>query len=323
MFQCDYGREYDNSSFQFFCHQNGMKFRFSCPHTSSQNGKDERKIRTINNITHTLLLHASMPRSFWHHALAMATYLHNILPTKLLNNFSPTQILYNKNPSFHHLRVFGCLCYPLFPSTTIHKLQARSTPCVLLGYPSNHQGYKCLDLSNKKIFISRHVIFYESVFLFTTLHKPSASDYDFLGSNFPISLFPKLGHSVSPQPAQFSSPSRPTSLAPAHMTSPSPGPVSPGLTSQVHIASSSVDSTGQSISTVSSSPSSRPSQHISSSGSMLRFGSLPPSPIQPIPNRVVSTHPMATRAQHGIFKPRKPQNLSTITTPSHVPCNPK
>lgn len=138
-FQCDNGHEYDNGPFRKFCALNGMHFRFSCPHTSPQNGKAERKIKTINNMVHTLLLHASMPPSFWHHALEMATYLLNILPSKKLKNHSPTQILYRKTPVYSHLRVFGCLYYPIFPSTTINKLQPRSTPCVFLGYPSNHR----------------------------------------------------------------------------------------------------------------------------------------------------------------------------------------
>jgi histone deacetylase 1/2 len=126
-----------------------------------QNGKAERKIRTLNNIIHTLLAHASLPPSMWHHALHMATYLHNILPHKKLSLQSPTKILYQKDPAYSHLRVFGCLCYPLIPSTSRNKLQAQSTPCVFLGYPSNHRGYKYYELSSRKIFISRHV-FYET-----------------------------------------------------------------------------------------------------------------------------------------------------------------
>jgi hypothetical protein len=46
-FQCDNGKEYDNTLFHKFCEQNGMSFRFLCPHTSPQNGKAERKIRTL------------------------------------------------------------------------------------------------------------------------------------------------------------------------------------------------------------------------------------------------------------------------------------
>nr|KYP70713.1 hypothetical protein KK1_009941 [Cajanus cajan] len=57
----------------------------------------------------------------------MATYLLNILPHKLLNYHSPLRILYQKDPSYSHLRVFGCLYYPLIPSTAINKFQPRST----------------------------------------------------------------------------------------------------------------------------------------------------------------------------------------------------
>lgn len=53
--QCDNGREYDNGPFLRHCEANGIFFRFSCPHTSSQNGKAERKICSINNIIRTCL----------------------------------------------------------------------------------------------------------------------------------------------------------------------------------------------------------------------------------------------------------------------------
>lgn len=130
-FQCDNGTEYINGTLKQFFDHNGMLFRLSCPHTSPQNGKVECHIKSINYIIRTLLFHASMPLSFWHHALSLATYLLNILPSKVLNYQSPTQILYRSNPKYSDLRVFGCLCYPLFPATTIHKLQARSTPLCL------------------------------------------------------------------------------------------------------------------------------------------------------------------------------------------------
>lgn len=179
-FQCDNGREFDNGPFHKFCEQNGMCFCFSCPHTSPQNGKAEQKIKSINNVVRTLLAHASMAPSYWHHALAMATYLHNILPSKLLAYKTPTHILYQKSPSYSHLWVFGCLCFPLFPSIQIHKLQSRSTPCVFLGYLSNHRGYKCYDLSSRKIIIARHMWFDENSFPLSQMHTLSPTSYDFL-----------------------------------------------------------------------------------------------------------------------------------------------
>ncbi|KAD5508144.1 hypothetical protein E3N88_15847 [Mikania micrantha] len=200
-FQCDNGTEYNNKAFHDFCTQNGMLFRFSCPHTSSQNGKAERKIRSINNIIRTLLTYASLPPTFWHHALQMATYLLNILPSKTKHNQTPTYLLFHKHPSYNHLRTFGCLCYPLIPSTSINKLQSRSSPCVFLGYPSNHRGYKCFDLSTRKIVISRHVVFDETVFPFSKRHS-SPPNYEFLHSNLSSDPHPSFwfGHSVSTIP---------------------------------------------------------------------------------------------------------------------------
>jgi len=72
-----------------------------------------------------------------------------------------------KDPSYSHLRVFGCLCFPLFPSFKIHKLQPRSTKCVL-------------DLSSNKIIICCHVMFDETIFPYAKLHLPQPNTYTFL-----------------------------------------------------------------------------------------------------------------------------------------------
>jgi hypothetical protein len=110
-FQCDNGKEYDNTSFHNFSKHSGMSFRLLCPHTSPQNGKVERKFCTIYiiKIICTLLAHAFLPLSFWHQDLHMATYLLNILPTKQLALETPTTILYKKLPSYSYLKAFGCL----------------------------------------------------------------------------------------------------------------------------------------------------------------------------------------------------------------------
>jgi histone deacetylase 1/2 len=74
--QCDNGREFDNSLIDSFAHRHGIALRFSCPYTSQQNGKPEHIIRTLNDITRTLLIQASMPPRFWVEALHTAVMLH-------------------------------------------------------------------------------------------------------------------------------------------------------------------------------------------------------------------------------------------------------
>ena len=91
-------------------------------------------------------------------------------------------MLFDTPPRYDHLRVFGCACYPTTTATTPHKLAPRSTLCVFLGYSPDHKGYRCFDLTSRRVLISRHVVD-ESVFSFTTT-TPSTSDLDL------FSLFP-------------------------------------------------------------------------------------------------------------------------------------
>ena len=164
-----------------------------------------------------LLAHASLPPSFWHNSLQMETYLLNILQSKLLENKSPLEILYEREPFYSHLRVFGCLCYPLFPSPTINKLQPGSTPCVFLGFPPNHRGYKFYDLSSRKIIICRHVIFYENSFAFEKLHTPSYPQCNILDSGLNYYVIEHFRNSN----VASNDPPHPTAHSPAQSTPPS------------------------------------------------------------------------------------------------------
>jgi hypothetical protein len=156
-------------------------FHLSCPHTSPQNGKQaERVLRTLNNFVRTLLLHASMPPKYWVEALAAPTYLLDRRPSSSIRHEVPYTRLYNTPPSYEHLRAFGCLCYPNLQATSLHKLAPRSVTCVFLGYPSAHKGYRCLDLSTRRIIISHHVVFDELSFPFAHDPPTPASSFDFL-----------------------------------------------------------------------------------------------------------------------------------------------
>jgi hypothetical protein len=165
--QCDNGREFDNSTSHAFFVTHGIHLRMSCPHTSPQNGRAERMLRTINNATRSLLFQASMPPSYWVEALHTATHVLNLLPTKTLQFSTPHLALFGTSPQYDHLRVFGCTCYPNLSATTAHKLAPRSSLCTFLGYSPNHKGYRCLDLQTNRVILSRHVVFDEHSFPFS------------------------------------------------------------------------------------------------------------------------------------------------------------
>ncbi|XP_075652458.1 uncharacterized protein LOC142622802 [Castanea sativa] len=125
--------------------------------------------------------------------------LSSILPTLILENKTPFEKLYGQLPSFDHLKVFGCLCFASTLDHTRNKFEPRSTPCVFLGYPFGVKGYKLLNLLTKKIFLSRDVIFHETVFPFASAAYSPHSSLSFphifpsvaTGLNFTSPLIPE------------------------------------------------------------------------------------------------------------------------------------
>lgn len=144
--QTDNGQEFDNHALHLHLSSHGVSLRLSCPYTSAQNGKAECIIHTMNNCVRSLLLQASMPEPYWVEALNTSTHLLNHRPCKTSGTITPYQMLLGMPPSYSHLKVFGCLCFPNRSATVPNKLSARSTPCMFLGYPTDHKVYRCLDL---------------------------------------------------------------------------------------------------------------------------------------------------------------------------------
>jgi hypothetical protein len=174
--------------------------RLLCPYTSPQNGRVERIIRTTTNMICCLLFQASLPTSYWAEALNTATHLLNRLHSKAVSHPTPHFVMYGTTPSYDHLRVFGCACYPNTSATAPHKLSPRSTRCLFLGYSPDNKGYCCLDLLSHHIIISRHVVFDEDVFPLVGSSPPT--DLDSLLESDPIPQTPPLASLPVPSVGQ-------------------------------------------------------------------------------------------------------------------------
>ncbi|KAD7116530.1 hypothetical protein E3N88_03798 [Mikania micrantha] len=224
--QTDWGGEF--RSLSSFFQSLGILHRLSCPHTSEQNGVVERRHRHVVETGLTLLAQSHVPPHFWQFAYDTAVYLINRMPSRSNSSLSPFQHLSKHPPDYSFLRVFGSQCFPHLRPYNAHKMEFRSTPCVFLGYSSQHHGYRCLDPETDRIYIARHVCFNELCFPFKSLqpsHKPGLPpSLDPYTSVYPT---PPLLDDLLDQTPPVTSPQPPHPDVPANTAAVIPDPPSP------------------------------------------------------------------------------------------------
>jgi histone deacetylase 1/2 len=333
--QTDNGTEYDNSAIRSFLAGQGTAFRLSCPYTSQQNGKAERILRTINDCVRTLLIHSAAPLSFWAEALNTATYLINRRPCRATGTVTPYQLLLGVPPCYDDLRTFGCLCYPNVTATTAHKLAPRSTACVFIGYPVDHRGYRCYDISTGRVYTSRHVTFVEHCFPFRSTGASNASspasvpnhdaDDDVapvpdqavarrrLPHPVPPALSPRAATPVDPASSPHQTPLHAAAGSPSTSSRRAPTPDAP--TTPPHSPTQPTASPSATLPAH--------DQHASASSPSRASLATPPAqhskaPLYPTPVPMQQQHHMITRARAGVFKPN-PKYALTASPVSAVP----
>ncbi|GKV11820.1 hypothetical protein SLEP1_g23039 [Rubroshorea leprosula] len=174
-----------------------------------------------------------------------------------------------------------------------------------IGDGTENLGYKCLDLSSKKLFFSRHVVFDESTFPHKTQSPVSLLPSDFL----PVTATPTTSP-PTPNPSTLPSPLDSPASAPhesmAHVVSvlvaaPSPSPPFPApfpAPSPTPALSSSPSPTFQAQSSPSPSSSSSATAHTLSPS----LGKASSSMTRPHPP--TRLHQIRTRSLNNIFKPK-------------------
>ena len=122
-----------------------------------------------------MLSMANLAPEFWGEAVLTAAYIVNCSPSSPLD-FQISEALWTgKQPSYDHLRVFGCECYSHIPKQLRSKLDPKSHKCIFIGYGHDGKmGYRLWHPESRRVIRSSHVIFHES-----KMHTPPIKDIEY------------------------------------------------------------------------------------------------------------------------------------------------
>ena len=183
-FLSDNGTEFCNYQLQHHLKQKGVVFLTTTPYTSQQNGKIERRNRTLMDCARTMLKDAKLPDDYWHLAINCANYLINRWPSR--NLIVPFEKFTGNLITYNHLKVFGCLVYwRVNDNLVASKLDYRGQKMIFVGYTQSVKNYLLLDPKTKNLIKACDVVFDEKKLGFPEImmnaspdRKPKSNGYE-------------------------------------------------------------------------------------------------------------------------------------------------
>ncbi|PWA63219.1 retrotransposon protein [Artemisia annua] len=158
----DHGREFDNEiQFRKYCDLNGISHNFSAPQTPQSNGVVERKNRTLQEMSRTMLNEQSIPQKFWCHAVDTSTYILNRVSIRRILGKTPYELLRGRKPNIG-FKVFGSKCFILNTKDYLTKFDPKSYEGIFLGYSQNSKAYIVLNKDTMRVEESLNVTFDET-----------------------------------------------------------------------------------------------------------------------------------------------------------------
>lgn len=155
----DQGLEEVNKELEQFLENRGIRHQKSCSYTPQQNGRIERENRTIVELARTMLNAKCLGKELWAEAVATATYVINRTGTSTVKGKTPFELWFKETPNLKELHTFGSEAYVLVPKQRRRKWDPKGRKGIFVGYGENVKGYRVYFPEQRKVDISRNVIF--------------------------------------------------------------------------------------------------------------------------------------------------------------------
>ena len=178
-FHSDGGGEYINDELKQFLKSRGIQSEVTCSYTPQHNGVAERANRTIWETALTIVAAARLDKKkYLGEALHHAVYLWNCT-VRDDEEKSRNELWNGTKVAFNKIHPFGCDAYATIPKELRKKTDDKVYKCIYLGNDEDHiGGYRCLDVENKKLIISRDVKFNDYSFTFGRSVEGGAADIE-------------------------------------------------------------------------------------------------------------------------------------------------
>ena len=147
--------------------ERGVRLTTCAPHVPRQNGDIEKRWNVCRADVCTALA-CGIPASYWWYVMAAQMQVAWCLPrkhpdSKVARMTTPWELWSGRQPDARQFRVIGCLAYYKDVRVTC-KLQMRARRALHLGRAEDQPAYVLLDLETRKVIVSPHVRFCESIF---------------------------------------------------------------------------------------------------------------------------------------------------------------
>jgi transposase InsO family protein len=153
----DNGGEFTSKEFNVFCETHGIKRQFFASRTPQQNGIVERKKRTNQEASRTMLNEEKLSDRYWREAVSTNVYIFNIGQLRVNSDKTPYELWFGRAPSVKYFKVFGSKCYIKRLDESLGKFDVRFDEGIFIGYASNKKAYKCYNIRSHNILESADV----------------------------------------------------------------------------------------------------------------------------------------------------------------------
>jgi hypothetical protein len=179
--QSDSEAIYKDIKVKEWCSERNIQAHFSAPHFHQANGKAERNIQTVLDMSRTFMLAAGAPDNVWEYTVALAVHNLNMTPRSNLDWKSPHEVVTGETPDVSHLIPFyakgWAYKYQDEKDGRTFKFGERASNVYFLGFPKSSRNTFIVKTSNGKIMVRRDCQFDEHLPLYSADHDTTLDEH--------------------------------------------------------------------------------------------------------------------------------------------------